>query len=54
MKYAQEHNFFTKNDVADLLKVSPSTAARQIRELIKRNLLKRNGKARSTYYAIVK
>lgn len=54
LKYAQEHNFFTKNDIVDLLKVSPSTAARQIRELIKRNLLKRNGKARSTYYTIVK
>ncbi len=54
LEYAQAHNSFTKNDVVDLLKVSPSTATRLIRELIKRGLLKRNGKARSTYYTIIK
>lgn len=54
LKYAQDHNFFTKNDVVDLLQVSPSTAARLLRKLIKRDLLKCNGKARSTYYTIIK
>ena len=54
LEYAQAHNSFTKNDVVDLLKVSPSTATRLIRGLIKRGLLKRNGKARSTYYTIIK
>lgn len=54
LEYAQTRNSFTKNEVADLLKVSPSTASRLIRALIKRGLLKCNGKARSTYYTIIK
>lgn len=54
LEYAQVHNSFTKNDVVNLLKVSPSTAARLIRRLIKNGLLKCNGKARSTYYTIIK
>lgn len=53
LAYAKAHNSFTKNDVIDLLKVSPSTAARLIRALVKRGLLKCNGKARSTYYTLV-
>lgn len=54
MGYAREHSSLTKNDVADLLQVRPSTAVRLIRGLVKRNLLKCNGKARSTYYTIIK
>lgn len=54
LEYARDHNSFTKNDVADLLQISPSTAVRLIRKLIKRNMLKCNGKARSTYYTIIK
>lgn len=52
LKYARNHAFFTKNDVAALLQVSPSTASRLIRGLVKRNLLKSSGKAKSTHYAI--
>lgn len=52
LKYVRDHNSFTKNDIVNLLQVSPSTAARLIRGLIKRDLLKCNGKARSTYYTI--
>ena len=54
LEYGQDHNSITRNDVADLLQVSPSTAVRLIRGLIKRNLLKRSGKARNTYYTIIK
>lgn len=54
LEYAQDHNSFTRNDVANLLQVSPSTASGLIRKLIKRNLLKCNGKARNTYYTIIK
>lgn len=54
LEYARKHYAFTKNDIVDLLRVSPSTAIRLIRELVKRGLLKCDGKARSTYYTIVK
>ncbi len=54
LKYAGKHEDFTKNDVVSLLKVSASTAARVIRGLVERNFLKRNGKARNTYYTLQK
>lgn len=54
LEYAGKHEDFTKNDVVSLLKVSASTAARVIRGLVKRNFLKRNGKARNTYYTLQK
>lgn len=54
LEYVHNHESITKNDVVSLLKVSPSTAARLLRGLIKRDLLKRNGKARSTYYTVVR
>lgn len=54
LEYAGNHADFTKNDVVSLLKVSASTAARVIRGLVERNFLKRNGKARNTYYTIQK
>lgn len=52
LEYARNHGFITKNDVAKLLEVSASTASRVIRKLVKRNLLKPNGKARNTRYTI--
>lgn len=54
LEYAGKHEDFTKNDVVSLLKVSASTAARVIRGLVERNFLKRNGKARNTYYTLQK
>lgn len=54
LEYARKHYAFTKNDIVDLLQVSPSTAIRLIRELVKRGLLKCDGKARSTYYTLIK
>lgn len=54
LEYATVHDPFTKNNVVDLLKVSPSTAARLIRGLLNRDLLKRYGKARGTYYTIIR
>lgn len=54
LEYARNHNSFTKKDIVDLLQVSPSTAIRLIKGLVKRNLLKCNGKARSTFYTIIK
>lgn len=54
LEYASNHDVITKNDVVGLLEVSTSTAARLIRKLVKQNLLKRNGKARNTYYTIPK
>ena len=54
LEYAGKHEDFTKNDVVRLLKVSASTAARVIRGLVERNFLKRNGKARNTYYTLQK
>lgn len=54
LEYAEKCEDFTKNDVVSLLKVSASTAARVIRGLVEKNFLKRNGKARSTYYTLQK
>lgn len=54
LEYAGKHENFTKNDVVSLLKVSASTVARVIRGLVERNFLKRNGKARNTYYTLQK
>ena len=54
LEYAENCEDFTKNDVVSLLKVSASTAARVIRGLVEKNFLKRNGKARSTYYTLQK
>ena len=54
LEYVGKHEDFTKNDVVSLLKVSASTAARVIRGLVERNFLKRNGKARNTYYTLQK
>ncbi len=54
LEYALSHGTITRNDVIRLLEVSTSTASRVIKRMVKRNLLKRNGKARNTRYTVVK
>lgn len=54
LEYARSHSAVTRNDVIELLGVSTSTASRVIRRMVKNNLLKQNGKARSTNYTILK
>ncbi len=54
LEYARSHGAVTRNDVIELLGVSTSTASRVIRRMVKSNLLKQNGKARSTNYTILK
>ena len=54
LEYARTHGAVTRNEVIRLLEVSTSTAARILKKLVKSNLLKQNGKARSTSYTIVK
>ena len=54
LEYARTHGAVTRNDVVGLLEVSVSTAARVLKKLVKSNLLKQNGNARSTKYTIVK
>ena len=54
LEYARMHGAVTRNEVIRLLEVSTSTAARILKKLVKSNLLKQNGKARSTSYTIVK
>lgn len=52
LEYARTHGAVTRNDVVGLLEASASTAARVLKKLAKNNLLKQNGKARSTNYTI--
>ena len=54
LEYARTHGAVTRSDVIGLLEVSASTAARVLKKLVKSNLLKQNGNARSTKYTIVK
>ncbi len=54
LEYTRSHGVITRNDVIGLLGVSTSTASRVIRRMVKNNLLKQNGKARSTNYTILK
>ena len=54
LEYVRIHGAVTRNDVIGLLGVSSSTAVRILKNLVKNNLLKQNGKARSTSYTIVK
>jgi len=53
LEYTRSHGAITRNDVIELLGVSTSTASRVIRRMVKSNLLKQNGKARSTKYTIL-
>ncbi len=50
LEYTQRHKKITKNEVVSLLGVSASTAARIIRGMLEENLLKKNGRAKNTYY----
>lgn len=54
LEYARTYGSVTRNEVIKLLEVSASTASRVLKKMVKRNLLKQNGKARSTNYTIVK
>ncbi len=54
LEYARTHGAVTRNDIIGLFEVSASTAARVLKKLVKSNLLKQNGNARSTKYTIVK
>ena len=54
LEYAMSHDAITRNDVIELLEVSTSTASRVLRKMVKSNLLKQNGKARSTNYTVIK
>ena len=54
LEYVRIHGAVTRNDVIGLLGVSSSTAVRILKNLVKNNLLKQNGKGRSTSYTIVK
>ena len=54
LNYARSHGTVTRNDVIALLGVSTSNASRVIRKMVKSNLLKQNGKARSTNYTVIK
>lgn len=51
--YVRSHDFITRNDVIELLKVSTSTATRILQRLVKSGLLKQCGKARSTRYTMI-
>lgn len=53
LEYVRENGYVTRNDVVSLLEVSASTAARLVKKLVGKNLLKQNGKARSTKYTII-
>ena len=50
LEYVKLHDKIKKNDVSEMLEVSPSTAIRLIKALIDQNLLQKNGKAKNTYY----
>ncbi len=54
LEYVRSHGAVTRNDVIELLEVSTSTASRVIKKMVKSNLLKQNGKARSTTYTVIK
>lgn len=54
LDYARSHEFITRNDVVELLKVSTSTASRILQRLVRSGLLKQYGKARSTRYRMIK
>lgn len=54
LEYVRLHENITKNEAVGLLEVSAATASRLLRKLVKKNLLKQNGKARATYYTIIK
>ena len=48
MEYIGKHDRLTKQQVAELLEVSASTATRLLKRMVESHMLKRNGKARNT------
>lgn len=50
LDYFRKNDRLTKNQAADLLGVSASTATRLLKRMVESQVLKRNGKARNTYY----
>ncbi len=53
LDYVRKNDRVTKNQAADLLEVSASTATRLLRRMVEEQVLKRNGRARNTYYTII-
>lgn len=53
LEYVRTHGAITRRDAVLLLEVSVSTASRILRKLVSRNLLRQNGRARSTRYTPV-
>lgn len=54
LDYVRKNDRLTKNQAAELLEVSASTATRLLKRMVENHLLKRNGKARNTYYTEIK
>lgn len=54
LEYIGKHDRLTKHQAAELLEVSASTATRLLKRMVESHMLKRNGKARNTYYTEIK
>ena len=54
LDYIRKNDRLTKNQAAELLEVSASTATRLLKRMVENHVLKRNGKARNTYYTELK
>ena len=54
LEYIRKHDRLTKQQAAELLEVSASTATRLLKRMVERHMIKRNGKARNTYYTEIK
>ena len=54
LEYIGKHDRLTKQQAAELLEVSASTATRLLKRMVESHMLKRNGKARNTYYTEIK
>ncbi len=52
LEYVSTHGVVTRSDVIELLKTSPSSACRVLRNMVADKLLIQNGKAKNTYYSI--
>lgn len=54
LDYIRKNDRLTKNQAAELLEVSASTATRLLKRMVENHVLKRNGRARNTYYTELK
>lgn len=52
LEYIEAHGEITRSVVEDILEVSGSTASRLIRKMLKKNLIKQEGKGRASKYSI--